>query len=108
VLLSALGKVQGMTKELANNHGQRHQVFFAVAQPCERFFFLIRHETLYLNRYKMQAKIPCLATYLLSRDDRQSSLNCLRAFKDGGQHIQAFFRESAWQLNFAVKITSFL
>jgi hypothetical protein len=44
VLLSALGKVQGMTKELANTHGQSHQVFFAAAQPCKRFFFLIRHE----------------------------------------------------------------
>jgi hypothetical protein len=44
VLLTTLGKVQGMTKKLANTHWQRHQVFFAATQPCERFLFLIRHE----------------------------------------------------------------
>jgi len=62
VLLSALGKVQGMAKELANNHGQSHQVFFAAPQPCERFLFFIRRGALYLNRYKKQARILYFAT----------------------------------------------
>jgi len=29
-------------------------------------------------------------------NDRQGGLNCLRAFENGGQHIQAFFGESGW------------
>jgi len=44
VLLSALSKIQGMTKKLANTNWQRHQIFFATANPYKRFFFLIRHD----------------------------------------------------------------